>query len=479
MRINNLRRKTVYLFIFLTFMLFSVVSVSADTSVKVLRIYNWEDYISDGKDDEGNVTEEIANVIDEFKVYYYEKHNESIEVEYVTYATNEVMLSTLETGKSQYDLVCPSDYVIQKMIKKDMLEKVSKPIPNYEKYASPYIKDLFSEYGWDEYGVCYMWGTMGFLYDPEYVDEEDVSTWEVMWNPEYQYKVTTKDSMRDTYVAGVAYAYLDELKALNADYNEGKVTTEFYNQKITEILNRCDEDTISKVGEALNAMKLNIFGFEVDSGKTDITTGKININFAWSGDAVYAMDIAESDADKYLKYKVPEEGSNIWFDAWVMPKGANVELAQEFMDFICLPEIAVKNMEKIGYTSAITGDEVYEMILDWYSDDEGEYEVDLSYYFGDTLSKYESAIVKTSEIGRQFTAQYPTKDIVDRCAIMQDFGDQNDEVMEMWQDFKSESVYYAGLFILIALVLCYVAYVIYNSRQKRVRNNRLKSNNKN
>ena len=141
MRINNLRRKAVYLFIFLTFMLFSVVSVSADSFEKVLRIYNWEDYISDGKDDEGNVTDEIANVIDEFKVYYYEKYNESIEVEYVTYATNEVMLSTLETGKSQYDLVCPSDYVIQKMIKKDMLEKVSKPISNYEKYASPYIKD--------------------------------------------------------------------------------------------------------------------------------------------------------------------------------------------------------------------------------------------------------------------------------------------------------------------------------------------------
>jgi len=474
MRINNLRKKAVYLFMFLTLMLFSIVSVSADASVKVLRIYNWEDYISDGKDDEGNVTDEIANVIDEFKDYYYEKHNTKIEVEYVTYATNEVMLSTLETGKSQYDLVCPSDYVIQKMIKKDMIEKVSKPIPNYEKYASPYIKDLFSKYGWNEYGVCYMWGTMGFLYDPESVDEEDVSTWEVMWNPEYQYKVTTKDSMRDTYVAGVAYAYLDELKALNSDYDNGKITTEFYNQKITEILNRCDEETISKVGEALNAMKLNIFGFEVDSGKTDITSGKININFAWSGDAVYAMDIAESDADKYLKYKVPEEGSNIWFDAWVMPKGANVALAEEFMDFMCLPEIAVKNMEKIGYTSAIAGDEIFEMILDWYSDEEGEYEVDLSYYFGDTLSEYENSIVKTGEIGRQFSAQYPTKDIVDRCAIMQDFGEQNDEVMEMWQDFKSESVYYAGLFILIAIVLCYIVYVIYNSRQKRVRNNRLK-----
>ena len=473
-------KKRFYLYICLLFVMivFSSVCVSAEDTKKVLRIYNWEDYIADGKDDEGNATDEIAKVIEEFEEYYFNKHNETITVEYVTYATNEVMLSTLETGKSQYDLVCPSDYVIQKMIKKDMLEKLTAPIASYEQYASPYIKDLFAKNGWDEYGVCYMWGTMGFLYDPEVVEEEDVSTWGVMWNPIYQHKVTTKDSMRDTYVAGVAYTYLEELKDLKKDYEENKISTQFYNEKITEILNRCDDDTISLVGESLSAMKLNIFGFEVDSGKTDIATGKISINFAWSGDAVYAMDIAESDAGKELKYSVPVEGSNIWFDAWVMPKGANVALAQEFMEFVCMPEIAVKNMEKIGYTSAIAGDAVYEMIVDWYGDDDGEYTVDLSYFFGDTLENYSEALVKTSEVGRQFTAQYPTIDIVNRCAIMQDFGDQNENVMAMWQDFKSESIYYPGLMILVLLVGCYLAYVIYNGRQKMVRNKRLKEKNK-
>ncbi len=470
-------KRFLFLFICLSFMFVSVIAVSADEGSLVLRIYNWEDYISDGKDDEGNDTDEIANVVDEFEEYYLNKFNQKVTVEYVTYGTNEIMLSNLETGKSQYDLVCPSDYVIQKMIKRDMLEKVNKPIENYEKYASPYIKDLFASHGWNEYGVCYMWGTMGFLYDPEFVDEEDVLTWEVMWNQKYQYKVTTKDSMRDTYVAGVAYAYLEELRKLKEDYDNQEISLEFYNNKISEILNRCDDETIDLVGEALNAMKLNIFGFEVDSGKTDITTGKISINFAWSGDAVYAMDIAESDAGKMLKYSVPVEGSNIWFDAWVMPKGANVDLAMEFMNFVCLPEIAVKNMEKIGYTSAIAGDEVYEMIEDWYGVDEGEYTVDLGYFFGDTLSKYENAVFKTDENGRQFSAQYPTIDIVNRCAIMQDFGDQNELVMEMWQDFKSESVYYVGVVILVIAVLGYLGYVIYNNRQKRVRNNRLKLKN--
>ena len=469
-------RKILLMICFMAFVLiFSVFNVRANEVV--LRIYNWEDYISDGKDDEGNVDSEIADVIKEFEEYYYQKNNVELKVEYVTYATNEVMLSTLETGKSQYDLVCPSDYVIQKMIKRDMLEKLETPIENFETYGCPYIKELFSENGWDEYGVCYMWGTMGFLYDPEFVDEADVSSWEVMWNPKYQYKVTTKDSMRDTYVAGVAYTYLEELLELKEKYDNKEISDKIYNQQITAILNRCDDDTIALVGDALSAMKINIFGFEVDSGKTDITTGKIHINFAWSGDAVYAMDIAESDADKELKYSVPVEGSNVWFDAWVMPKGANVKLAQEFMEFVCLPSIAVKNMEKIGYTSAIAGDDVFEMVLDWYSDEEGEYEVDLTYLFEGTLSEEYltngRAIVKTNTIGRQFSAQYPEYDIVKRCAIMQDFGDQNNSVMVMWQEFKSESVYFGGLILLILAVILYISYQIYNFSQKRVRNKRL------
>jgi len=463
-----------------SFVCLGVLNVKAD--VVTLRIYNWEDYISDGKDDEGNESDEVANVLDSFCEYYKNKFGEEIVVEYVTYATNEVMLSTLETGRSQYDLICPSDYVIQKMIKKDMLEKLDGKIENYEKYASPYIKDLFEKNGWNEYGVCYMWGTMGFLYDPATVDEEDVSTWDVMWNPKYQYKVTTKDSMRDTYVPSVAHVYKEELISLKEKHDNNEISDEFYNAEITNILNRCDEETIKLVGEALSAMKINIFGFEVDSGKTDIATGKISINFAWSGDAVYAMDLAEETKELY--YSVPEEGSNIWFDAWVIPKGAkNKKAAMEFMNYICLPEIAVENMNKIGYTSAIGGDEVVDMINDYYYCEDGEYEVDLTYLFEGTVSdEYLTdgrLIIKTDTIGRQFSTQYPEYDIVNRCAIMKDFGDANEKVMAMWQEFKSEKIYYFGVVLLALGVIAGCAYWIYNYRQKRVRNNRLKQSKKN
>lgn len=460
-------------------------SVKGADEVQELRIYNWEDYISDGKDDEGNDTDEIANVIEEFEEYYEKTYGEKVNVKYVTYATNEIMLSTIETGRSQYDLICPSDYVIQKMIKKDMLEELDPryPITNYEKYCSPYIKDLFSKNGWDKYGVCYMWGTMGFLYDPERVDHEDVTTWDVMWNSKYMYEITTKDSMRDTYVPAVAHLYKDELYELKIKYENGEITSSKYTEKITEILNRCDEDTIDLVGKELREMKNNIFGFEVDSGKTDIATGKITINFAWSGDAVYSMDFSEEDPiNKELYYSVPEEGSNIWFDGWVMPKGANTKLAQRFMDFVCLPDIAVKNMEKIGYTSAIGGDEVLDMINDWYGVEDGEYEVDLSYFFGDTVSDERKSdgkiIVKTDTLGRQFSAQYPTIDVVTRCAIMKDFGDMNDTVMAMWQEFKTEKVYVFGVVIIAIVVFTFTGLALYNYRQKRVRNIRLRNKTK-
>ena len=194
------------------------------------------------------------------------------------------------------------------------------------------------------------------------------------------------------------------------------------------------------------------------------------------------MDLAEETKELY--YSVPEEGSNIWFDAWVIPKGAkNKKAAMEFMNYICLPEIAVENMNKIGYTSAIGGDEVVDMINDYYYCEDGEYEVDLTYLFEGTVSdEYLTdgrLIIKTDTIGRQFSTQYPEYDIVNRCAIMKDFGDANEKVMAMWQEFKSEKIYYFGVVLLALGVIAGCAYWIYNYRQKRVRNNRLKQSKKN
>ena len=221
-----------------------------------------------------------------------------------------------------------------------------------------------------------------------------------------------------------------------------------------------------------------------DSGKNDIVTGKIAVNLAWSGDAVYSMDVAEEEEEVYLNYSVPKEGSNVWFDGWVMPKGANTLLAQSFVNFLCSPEIAVRNMNKIGYTSAIVGDEVMDMINDWYGVEDGEegYEVDLTYLFTDSLSdEYytindqgeKRAIVTVSERGRQFDAQYPDEETIMRCGIMEDFGDRIDNVIAMWENVKIGDISIWFTIFLIVFVVIIFAFMygkkIIDKHKKKMR----------
>ena len=362
---------------------FILLTSCKEEDVKVLRIYNWQDYIDDG-------TEGGSDVVEDFKVWYKEKYGEDIEVVYDTFETNEVMMNNLKTGKTTYDLICPSEYTIQKMIRLDMLDEYDFGLKdkngdlileNYQN-VSPYLLDLFTKNGWVDYAVPYMWGTLGFIYNPETVSEDDIIHWDILWNEEYNNMASAKDSVRDTYVVGVMKVYYDELMELHEKYYDlHEITREEYNGEIQKIMNRCDDETLSKVKAELIEMKNNVYGFEVDSGKSDIVTGKIDINFAWSGDAVYAMDLAESEDPEnplYLNYYVPDEGSNIWFDGWVMPKGANKELAEMFVNYLCSEEVAVQNMNFIGYTSSVVGDAILDMIDDWYGATLPEFDEELN-----------------------------------------------------------------------------------------------------
>lgn len=484
-------------------------------NIRTLTIYNWQDYIFEGD-------EEIDSTIDQFIDYYFEKTGEKINVEYYTFETNENMLNVLKTGKSQYDLVCPSDYVIQKMIMEDMVEPFSKPIENFERYGSPYIKDeIFKkskvvlkngeEVFWSDYSIPYFWGTMGFMYDPEVLPEEiNVASWDILWDENLKGLSTLKDSVRDTYCAGVLHTYTHtvhpevgfSLIELEERYNQGLITSNEYTQAIQKIMNDTSEQTLALVEKDLKTAKNNVYGFEVDSGKSDIVTGKIAINFCWSGDAVYAMDCAEEESDVYLNYVVPEEGSNVWFDGWVMPKGAQVDLAEEFLNFLCLPEISAINMNEVGYTSSTAGQEIFDMIIDWYGsetvygengeilissteinqllENEELYAFDLTYFFGDTIENdgnfdtINDGIIYSDEINRQFSAQYPTYDTIIRCAVMEDFGDQNEAVLEMWVRVKGNDVpLWSYIFVLVLLILITI-YFVTSQVNKKERNKRLK-----
>lgn len=440
----------------------------AKPKTEVLRVYNCEDYIA--VDDKK--TEENESCVDAF-VEYMKSKGRNVKVEYSTFGTLENMYNELKINPGSYDLICPSEYMIQKMMSEGMLEKFDDDFlnaadSNYNKYASPFIKKLFEEtvigdgLKMSDYAVGYMWGTLGLLYNPEKVSEEDMTDWTSLWNKKYKGKSTIKDSIRDTFFLGLAKYHNDELLTLADSFEKGEITKDVYNEKITTLFNDTDDKTLDEVGKLLSTLKNNVYGLEVDSGKNDMVTGKITINFAWSGDAVYAMDTAKKENNLILNYSVPKQGSNIWFDAWCMPKGANKELAQEFVDFVSRPDIAVMNMDYIGYTSPIAGDEVLDYIKETYelteiATDDNPYVADLSYFFKGTLDDDGKAILYCSETGRQFTAQYPTEDIVHRCAVMKFFDPQtNAKVNEMWEKVKGAAIPVWGL-VLIAVLIFLVA----------------------
>lgn len=453
---------------------------------EVLRVYNWQDYINEGTDDDGVKISD--SVIELWEKDYRKRTGKKVRVQYDTFETNETMLNTLRTGKTSYDLVCPSDYIIQKMIaatendgeRNIQLEKfdISK-MPDYTKNASPYIRKLFEKNGWTDYAVGYMWGTVGLLYNPEEIVPEDISTWDFFWNTDYKNRMTCKDVSRDAYVVGSLYVHKDKLAEKAAQYEKGEISSEELTKAVHTVANDVSEGNIKEVGKALTKMKENIYGFEVDSGKTDIVSGKIDANLAWSGDAVYAMDLAEEEDGKELAFTIPKEGSTIWFDGWLMLKGANTELAQDFVNFLCRPEIAAMNMDYIGYTSVIAGDEIFDLARENYEDEDGKYEYDLTYFFEGTLSDDRYAedgkvVIKTNTLGRQLTTQYPSTDEVARCGIMEDFGDSNQAVLEMWSQVKSNNITAFSYVMMAVLGILLILMIVRSIKRKLKRRKRMR-----
>lgn len=451
---------------------------------RVLRVFNWEEYISEEDDPESGSIDIIAAFEEEY----------GVTVEYSTFGTNENMYNELQINPGGYDLVCPSDYMIMKMIDEDMVEPFSDEFlqnGTYSQHVSPYIADLFESNGWTQYAAAYMWGTMGYVYNPDLVDVEDLTSWAGIWNEKYRSKSTIKDSVRDSYFLGVAYVYRDELTALAQRHAGGELNDEEYNAQITSIMNRTDQETLDRVADALIELKSLLYGFEVDSGKQDMITGKITINFCWSGDGVYAMDEAEPFTDDdgvyhdgiYLNYVVPDECTNIWFDGWVMPKGADTELAEAFINFLSRPENAIANMNYIGYTSAIAGDEVFDEMVDWYGEgEEGDVDengdplvpYDINYFFEGT-GEYDDYSIWVSEesLSRQVSAQYPTEEVILRSAVMANFDNEtNALVNDMWEQVKSQPVpvgAYVTIAVIAAAVLVIVLTYLYRGKRSAVK----------
>lgn len=536
---------------------------SADDSL-TLRLLNCEDYIGEDpfiyQDQDDETETEFASVLEGFQELESARLGKKVKIVYDTYDTNETMLSSLKTGKTSYDLIVASDYTIQKMMTLGMLQALDfAKVPNYTQYASPYLIRQLDGISAEidgvpcslgDYSVGYMWGTLGILYNPAKVasdkgmDEDEVklamNEWGSLWEDRFYGEMSVKDSMRDTYSVGIMKEFeQDILSAMeesgcfdeNLDLIEGKwdEAVKTYSPKLAEIFNRCNEENVEKVKNCLLALKKNIFGFEVDSGKEDIVKGMIGMNLAWSGDAVYSIETAEEPEfnPQYLYYSIPKTGGNIWFDGWMMTKdcqGERKDLAYDFLNYLSDPQIASANMDFIGYTPFIAGPAIHELVYTWYDPrseeyygEEGtpwtesdylgatidgttytweeiaeEYEwsvVDLTYMFKGTLDVEEEFLGDTpssnpylfytdelEEIsvgeehciaGRGFMAQYPSEEIIPKLAIMKDYGENNKYVLAMWQDVKANNLPLAGVIVFGIILVTLSAFIIASMVAKR------------
>ena len=270
---------------------------------EVVNVYNWFDYI------------------DEDVLVQFEEET-GIHVNYMCFTTNEDMMVKLESDRGSFDVAFPSEYCVQRLINNDMLAEIDyAQLPNFS-----HIRESLKNPSYDPenaHSVPYMCGTLGILYNTEKVDEADVHTWSVLWNEKYKGQVLMMDSIRDT--MGLALKYLG--------YS----------------MNTKEYAELNAAKDLLVAQKQNgiVMAYGLDEFKDKMVAGDGALAVVYSGDAEYAIEMNDK-----LAYVIPDEGSNIWVDCAVIPKDArNLENAYKFIDFLCRPDIARKNVEAIWYMS--------------------------------------------------------------------------------------------------------------------------------
>lgn len=392
---------------------------------KILKIYNWADYIDE-------------DLLTEFPKWYKQQTGEDVEIVYQVFDMAEVMYTKIALGKEDFDLVCPTQAIIQRMMKNDLVLPFDQNIGTASadfKNVSPFIRGRLAGFDMpgmkaENYVIPYMWGTSGIMYNTKLMTSDEVSSWGCFWNPKYKGKMLMKDSYWDVY--NIALIYGDY-----KDIASGK-------RPLYQVANDHTSEDIATAEKMIKEMRPNVAGWEADFGKDMMTKGEISFCYAWSGDAVWAIEEAAA-VHVPLDYVVPKEGSNMWFDGWVIPKYArNVKAASYFLAYLCQSKNAMRNMKVCGYSSVIATPEIAKAK----EDKKVKETSNLRYFFGEGYQKMHVNSI-----------QYPDSSIVARCAIINDFLDKNDDVLEMWSRAKGDSmnwemaVFIFGSFFVLAVWL--------------------------
>ena len=287
--------------VFLAVMCFLFASCGDDR--EVVRVYNWGDYIAPG-------------VIDQFE------EEENIRVIYEMFEMNEDMYTKVKNSNNAYDVLIPSDYMIERMIDENLLAPID--FANITNYNA--IDDAYKNLSFDpenKYSVPYTWGTVGILYNKTMVDEP-IDSWGALWDAKYEKNIIMMNSQRDA--IGVALKYLG--------YS----------------LNTLEESALTAAKEKLIEQCPLVLTWVVDEVKDKMIGGEAALALVYAGDAVYCKGYNED-----LEYVIPKEGSNIFFDSMCIPANCkNKAAAEKFINFMCRPDIAAKNAEYIGYSSPST-----------------------------------------------------------------------------------------------------------------------------
>ena len=265
-------------------------------------VYNWGEYLDP----------EVLTMFEE---------ETGIDVVYEEFETNEILYPKISSGAIAYDVICPSDYMIQRMIENNLLAEINfDNIPNIKNIGKDYMEQSRQFDPENKYSVPYCWGTVGILYNKTMVDEP-ITSWSVLWDEKYKDNILMQDSVRDAF--GVTLKYLG--------YS----------------LNSTDLDELTEARDLLIKQKPLVQAYVIDQVRDKMIGNEAAIGVIYSGEAIYTQ---KENPD--LEYVIPEEGSNIWIDSWVIPKNAeNKENAEKFINFLCRPEIALMNFEYITYST--------------------------------------------------------------------------------------------------------------------------------
>lgn len=281
-----------------------------------LYVYNWGEYIDE-------------SVIDLFE------EETGIEVTYDLFETNEEMYPIIEAGAINYDVVCPSDYMIQKMLENGLLAEINfDNVPNVKEIDPAYMEMSKAFDPDNKYSVPYCWGTVGIIYNTKRLEELGVdapTSWADLWDEKLSGEILMQDSVRDAFMVAL--------------------------KKNGHSMNTENEAELQQAKQDLIAQKPLVQAYVIDQVRDKMIGGEAAVGVIYSGELLYIQDEVEDlGLDYSLDYVIPEEGTNLWLDSWVIPANAkNKENAEKWIDFLCRPEIAKANFEYITYATPNKG----------------------------------------------------------------------------------------------------------------------------